>query len=124
LRLFAAIFLRVPSWFIFTALPLKFNLKIFFTRTIILTGMQEVCAMNVRKVLLLLLMGILITNLCLSQTNTNAKTKTEEKIDRLLKELEDSKEGPEQVDILINLSIAYKRISTREKPLALCQPGT
>ena len=63
--------------------------------------------MNVKKALLLLLMSLLITNYSSGQTGTAAKSTTGEKIERLLRELKDSQEGPKRVDILLELCKAY-----------------
>jgi len=63
--------------------------------------------MNMKKVLFPLLLGLVITGHSFGQPGTAAKTKTGEKIQRLLNELKDSQEGPKRVDILLELCKAY-----------------
>lgn len=78
--------------------------------------------MNNKKALLLLLLSLLTANYSHSQSGTAAKTKTGEKIHGLLKELNDSPEGPERVNILLELCKAYMS-STPGKALDYARQG-
>lgn len=63
--------------------------------------------MLVKKILLLLLSGFFLTYYSPGHETPAKKSKTDEKIDRLLKELKDSEQGPDRADILHALSKTY-----------------
>lgn len=76
--------------------------------------------MSFKKVALLLVFGILIVNVTLSQTGSG--TKPDKKNESLLKKREDTKEGPARVDALFELSTEYRRLDP-EKALDYANRG-